>query len=112
MQCPITPPKIQKMKFVSGFHSLRHIADKTFQRAAAPQHAGDNIAGIDLRQPAGRQLEHVVRRAVGERAHDDYVAGSCRTIRRNDRHRSRQIERRSRRANLVDSIVFRAFNSV
>ena len=53
---------------ISNLHGLRHVTDEAFQRAAASQHPNEYVARINFGETARRQLEHVVRRAVRQRA--------------------------------------------
>ena len=71
------------MKLIAALQRRRNIADKTLQSATTSKHTNQQIARIDLREPASRQLEHVVRRAVSQRANDNDVAG-LRRLRRGD----------------------------
>ena len=49
------------------------------QRAAPAENTEQQVAGIDLRLPAGRQLEHVVGSAVGQCAHRNNIARTRRS---------------------------------
>ena len=68
------------MKFVAGRHSCRHVADETFQRAPPAEHAQQNVARIHLRQPARRQLQHVVSRVVRQHPHRNHVTRARRAV--------------------------------
>ena len=65
---------IQQMKLIAAGQYRRYIAHKAFQRATPSEHSDQQIARIDLRKPARRQLEHVVGGTVSERADDDHIA--------------------------------------
>jgi hypothetical protein len=71
------PTHVEQMKLIAALERRRNIADKPFQSSTAPEHTNQQVAGIYLREPASRQLEHVVSRAVGESTNDYYIAGLC-----------------------------------
>src|SRR5258707_14780781 len=73
--------EVQKMKLVTRGDSLGNIADKAFQRTTATKHPHEHVARIDLRQPAGRQFQHVVSGVVRQHTHNDNVTSARRTIR-------------------------------
>src|SRR5436190_1208606 len=94
--------QIQKVKLISRLYSFGNVPYKTFERASTTKYAGDQISGIYLGQSSGREFQHVVGRVVGEHAYDNYVARTRRSVRANDRSCSRQVQRRSSRADLID----------
>src|SRR5262249_21219254 len=76
--------------------------DKTFQSATTAKHTNQHIARIYLREPAGRQLEHVVGGAVSESPNHDDIAGSGCIGSRNERDSFRKGQRRRSGSDLVD----------
>src|ERR1044072_1755287 len=100
---------VQQMQLVTSIHSCRNVADDPFQRPPPPQPSAARGTRIDLRETAGGKFEHVVGCAVGERAYHDDIAGLWRARKRNDGIGAAEIERRSRRTDLVsiDNVNFR-----
>src|SRR5215213_2682827 len=86
------PAHVQELQAPARRQLFGHVADETLQRAAAPQSADDNVAGVYLREPARRKLKLVVGGAVRERAHGDHVAPPHAPAPARDRERPLQPE--------------------
>src|SRR5215216_1523096 len=93
---------VEQVKLIAAVQGWRNVADKTLQRATPAENTKQQVAGIDLREPACRQLEHVVSGAVSESANDDHIACPGGIRARHKRDCFVQSERRRCRPDLVD----------
>src|SRR5437762_333640 len=74
------PAKVQQVQLITRSNRRGNIADKSLQRSPAAEHSNEHVSRIDLRQPARRQLQHIVRSVVRQHAHDDDVTSARSTV--------------------------------